>query len=38
MLTILKIAAAALICFAMLNPTLAPKAEDAGCSCKAHAH
>jgi hypothetical protein len=37
MLTILKIVAALVIGYAVLNPTFSPKAEDASCSCKADA-
>jgi len=37
MLTILKIAAAAIIGLAVLNPSFGPRAEDASCSCKADA-
>jgi hypothetical protein len=35
MLTIIKIAVAALITFGVLNPSFTPRAEDAKCSCKA---
>jgi hypothetical protein len=37
MLTIIKIAVAALITFGVLSPSFAPKADDAACSCKADA-
>lgn len=37
MLTLLKIAVAAAIGFAVLNPSFTPKADDAKCSCKADA-
>jgi hypothetical protein len=36
MLTIIKIAMAALITFGVLNPSFAPHADDAKCSCKAN--
>jgi hypothetical protein len=35
MMTLLKIAVAALITFGVLNPSFTPKADDANCSCKA---
>jgi len=37
MMIVLKIAAAALIGFGLLQPSFSPKAEDASCSCKADA-
>jgi hypothetical protein len=37
MLTVLKIAVAGLIAFAVLNPSFTPRADDAKCSCKADA-
>lgn len=37
MLTIIKIAVAALIMFGVLSPSFTPKGEDAACSCKADA-
>jgi hypothetical protein len=36
MLTLLKVAVAGLIAFAVLNPTSTPKADHANCSCKAN--
>jgi hypothetical protein len=36
MLTILKIAAAALITIGVLNPSFAPKADSANCNCHAN--
>lgn len=35
MLTLLKIAAAALITIGVLNPSISPKADSASCNCHA---
>jgi hypothetical protein len=37
MMTLIKIAVAALITFGVLNPSFTPRGEDAKCSCKADA-
>jgi hypothetical protein len=36
MLTLIKIAAAALIAFGVLSPSFAPKGDNASCNCSAN--